>query len=50
MGEERVQEESSRRDTSSLATITPGVEVIINQEKNKTDIKFNVFSLCEFSD
>ena len=28
MGEERVQEESSRRDTSSLATITPGVEVI----------------------
>ena len=27
MGEERVEEESRRRDTSSLATITPGVEV-----------------------
>ena len=49
MGEERVEEESSRRDTSNLATITPELDVIINQEKNKT-VKFNVFSLCEFLD
>ena len=34
MGEERVQEESSRRDTSSLATITPGEGLKINKDQN----------------
>ena len=31
MGEERVEEESRRRDTSSLATITPGAGGKINK-------------------
>ena len=49
MGEERVEEESSsRRETSSLATITPGAGVIINKDKNKIGISLMSFLYVTF--